>query len=360
MKSQKYPSIRWDFGAAYDLFVSLHVLHDPAGFGLRPSWAAGVRSRLSNEERKTLEEIPEIIGIPFHWIYSLPNQKDAASTLWALRQLPSEERLPALTCIPGRDSDLIRKLRDVAEKKTWHKEDVDFVKAKLLDEEHGRKKSKNTEKILETWANSGEFGERILKSLDSYYESFFAEEERHIYAALKDAYLEAQDKAEKLSFPELFENLSQGVKVSDMFSSPEIVLIPSYWSTPLIFFGNINENCKAVLFGARPDDVSLVPGEVVPDSLLRVLKAIADPTRLRILRYLSQEELNQAELARRLRLRAPTLTHHLRSLRLAGLVFLKVESFKDQRYAARLEAIRAMFSSLENFLIYDLEENHKK
>lgn len=39
----------WDFGTAYDLFLSLHVLHEPDIFGLKASWAAGVRSRIPSE-----------------------------------------------------------------------------------------------------------------------------------------------------------------------------------------------------------------------------------------------------------------------------------------------------------------------
>lgn len=29
------PRITWDLGTAYDLFISLHVLHEPVDFGLR-------------------------------------------------------------------------------------------------------------------------------------------------------------------------------------------------------------------------------------------------------------------------------------------------------------------------------------
>ena len=62
------PKISWDFGTAYDLFISLYVLHHPDVFGLRPPWAAGVRSRLTSEERRTLEIAQDGIYSPFHWI----------------------------------------------------------------------------------------------------------------------------------------------------------------------------------------------------------------------------------------------------------------------------------------------------
>ena len=43
--------ISWDMGTAYDFFASLKVLHYPAKFGVRGAWAAGVRSRLSQNDR---------------------------------------------------------------------------------------------------------------------------------------------------------------------------------------------------------------------------------------------------------------------------------------------------------------------
>ncbi len=61
-------ALTWDMGSAYDLFLSLLVLHNPDTYGLRPSWAAGVRSRLPAAERKLLEEISPFIWVPIHWI----------------------------------------------------------------------------------------------------------------------------------------------------------------------------------------------------------------------------------------------------------------------------------------------------
>jgi DNA-binding transcriptional ArsR family regulator len=77
---------------------------------------------------------------------------------------------------------------------------------------------------------------------------------------------------------------------------------------------------------------------------------MADPTRLRILRYLAQETLAPAELSRRLRLRAPTVTHHLNALRLAGLVRLTLYPSGEKRYTTRLEGIASTFTHLEDYL----------
>jgi DNA-binding transcriptional ArsR family regulator len=83
---------------------------------------------------------------------------------------------------------------------------------------------------------------------------------------------------------------------------------------------------------------------------MRALKALGDPTRLRILRYLMAEPLSPAQLARRLRLRAPTVIHHLDRLRMAELVHLTLEIGGERRYAARPDAVTSILSVLEEFL----------
>ena len=151
--------------------------------------------------------------------------------------------------------------------------------------------------------------------------------------------------------------ISAGVHFTGHLGVSEIVLIPSFWSTPLVIDMRISPGVMLFLFGARPADASLVPGEVVPDALFRPLKALADPTRLRILRYLTTEPLTPAHLARRLRLRAPTVIHHLGTLRLAGLVHLTLGPGRKVHYTARREAVTAMIKALKEFLEKDKLDN---
>ena len=83
--------------------------------------------------------------------------------------------------------------------------------------------------------------------------------------------------------------------------------------------------------------MSIIPGDIVPDGLLRGMKAMADPTRLRILRYLAQEPQTAAELSRVLRLRPPTVNHHLTQLRMAGMVQVNITASGERKFAARHE-----------------------
>ncbi len=353
-----WPRLLWDWGTAYDFFHSLGILHHPSKFGVRGSWAAGVRARLPAAEREILEQSKSLVYAPFHWIYALPEPKDGATVLWSLSQVPPAERLTALALSPETPSDIAEALKGVAARGTWDDKDQETLRFAYQRkyEAKGDKHSispKELANTLDWWSRSEEFGERYLEALRAYQEGFFAEEEKRIRPALKQALKHAQKLAEQMELPDLLEELSQGLRVEEPPEFAELVLAPSYWGTPLVSFGKVSAEREIWLFGARPPDASLVPGEAVPDSLMRALKALSDPTRLRILRYLAEESLSLAQLARLLRLRPPTVMHHLKTLRLAGLVQLTMEmgaSKKIKYYAARSEAVATAFASLQCFL----------
>jgi len=355
-KTRSGPMLEWDSGTAYDLFISLDVLHHPGFFGLRASWAAGVRSRLSIEERKILERGNKAIRIPFHWIYTLPEPKNGASALWALRQLAAEKRLPTLAFDPQASPRIGEILQRISERGIWTTDDQEEIRKNLFHKKEDGISAKDIETVMDLWVDPASFGERYLSALQTYYQAFYAEEERHIAPILREALKQAQDLAENLSLEDLLERLSQGLHFPSLIDLPKWVFVPSYWITPLVVADQLASDSALMIFGARPANESVVPGEVVPDALLRAFKAVADPTRLRILRYLVHEQLTPTEITRRLRLRAPTVSHHLNALRLAGLVHLTLESHAERRYTARLEAIREIFSLLDEFLAGEDED----
>jgi DNA-binding transcriptional ArsR family regulator len=66
------------------------------------------------------------------------------------------------------------------------------------------------------------------------------------------------------------------------------------------------------------------------DPIIIYLKALGDESRLALLRLLHQGELTVGELARRVELGEPTVSHHLARLREAGLVTLRMAG--NQRF----------------------------
>lgn len=357
------PHFIWDIGTAYDFFISLDVLHDPQRYGLRGNWAAGVRSRIPTEQREFLQEANEkyhIWSLP--WLISLPFPKDSASVIARLDEIAPELRLKAITECYMPDTIKVV-LYAVAEKGSWNEADKTSLYqlyTEMYRKELKKKRVPESDVIntLNLWSNPGDFGEKWLDALRIYYDVFFHEEEARILAVLEQSAEAAQSKIETLPLDELLNDLSQGLRFDyeGVENMKELIMVPSFWTTPLTYFGPNGKDPERWIFmyGARPDSVSLVPGEMVPDLLYNTLKAMADPTRLRILRYLSEEPLTPAELARRLRLRPPTVIHHLDALRLARLVHVTL-SYQGRRYEARREAIESTCAQLEMFLNGKLE-----
>lgn len=346
------PCLAWDIGTAYDLFVSLEVLHHPEEYGLRPSWAAGVRSRMPLRERKFLEETMEFLGVPQPWLYTLPSPKDAGCALQVLKQVPAEDRLQALLLTHEVPAEVLTVLDRVEERGSWDEKDLKSIQAV---EEH-KQKARGIEALLKWWLRKGEWGDLFLAALQAYQGVFFAEEEKRITPSLQQGLDQAKGLAERLSLPRLLAELSQGVHFDEFTGINELVLAPSFWSTPLVFYAKIGTDRMIISFGVRPADSSLVPGENVPDGLLQALKALSDPTRLKILHDLKREPMTLTELSNRLRLRAPTVNHHLRELRLASLVHLMMIEGEERLYTARLEAIDSACARLKEFLESDVIE----
>jgi DNA-binding transcriptional ArsR family regulator len=345
------PYVLWDWGTAYDLFASLYVLHNPDKFGVRGAWAAGVRSRLTTDQRTILEDAQDLFyASPFAWVSELPEPKDSATVLWKLRQLSPPDRLPTLAFHANEPPEIIEILKRVAERESWDESDFEHL-GDLYQGRSGLTLSEASINTLNWWAHPGEFGERYLAALQAYVSVFFAEEERRIRPYLQQALSRAKQLANKLEFPELMLELSQGEKISTFEEAEEIKFVPSYWTTPLIMSDCVLTGHWVVLYGARPPEVALIPGEVIPDTMLKSLKALSDPTRLLILRYLRNKPQTPSQLAKKLRLRPPTVIHHLNTLRLAGLVYVTLEDEQEKRYTVRESAMENTFTALEDFLL---------
>jgi DNA-binding transcriptional ArsR family regulator len=341
------PQIIWDKGTAYDFFVSLWIIHRPDQFGLRPSWAAGVRSRQPSNLRDTLEQSQQFIRVPMHWVNSLPEPKDASTALDALRNTPPEDRLPTLVNEDEADLKFLLSL-----------EGKQRLTAKIEAQIKAYRGSKRATKtiirsIFEAWSNKRDFGEKLLSALEVYNENFFSEEESRIIPAQTSALEQAKALSAEQSLLSILEQLSAGVRMDWVSSLTTLIIAPSFWGSPFVFFDSLKEKTGILLFGARPKGVPLVPGELVPEELINALKALADPTRLRILRYLLETPSTPSQLAKVLRLRPPTVIHHLNNLRLAGLVRVTVSPEEDRRYAVRMVGVETTIKNLQDFLSGD-------
>lgn len=344
--------ISWETGTGYDFLASLHVLHFPDTYGLRGAWAAGVRSRLSTEAREFLEPCIENCRPPLAWLHSLPEPKDATAILLALKRIPAAERLAAMKLSPAPAPELLDLLNQVSANGQWSQTEQDqLLHLWKTNSPEAPPTPERAAAMLDLYANPAESGRLLLESLQNYYEVFFAEEEKRIGEKLIHALDAAQIDAENQTPTETITTLTG----RSHLDYTQVVLTPSYWHSPGAVISPIGPNSALILFGARSPEESLVPGETVPEDMLLRMKAMTDPTRLRILRYLLQQQMTPAELARRLRLRAPTVTHHLHTLKKAGMVNFIKKGKNEHLYFAKMETIKETYLTLIDFLEQDVK-----
>jgi DNA-binding transcriptional ArsR family regulator len=348
---EKQPLIVWDKGSAYDLFTSLYILHRPDEYGLRPSWAAGVRSRLPIHLRDALERSQRVLYVPMAWINTLPEPKDTAAVLDALKALPPGERLPALVFAGKQDQHSVD-FRNFLLSLDGMQRMTARVEAQILDD-HRSARDLPKEFLrwtFDAWAARERFGEELVDALEAYIDNFFHEEEIRVIPAQTQALEKAQALSAHSDLLTVLETLSAGVRMDWINEINTLILAPSFWGAPFVFFDKLDQETGIILFGARPDGTALIPGELLPDELLNALKALADPTRLQILYYLREGPSTPSELAKVLRLRPPTVIHHLHSLRLAGLVSVTITPKADRSYAPRMDGLEATIQHLRAFL----------
>ena len=147
------------------------MLHHPDEYGLRASWAAGVRSLLPAAERKMLEDIQHFLWLPLHWIGGLPAPKDAASVLWALRQIPADQRPLRMTNPYETPPAIFAALQRVVESRAWDANDLDVFKSFLGAYKKGHL-VKNLDVYLDWFSRPEEMGELYLSALQAYYQAF--------------------------------------------------------------------------------------------------------------------------------------------------------------------------------------------
>ena len=339
--------LRWEHGTAYDLFASLFVLHNAESTGLRRAWAAGVRNRLSPEHREIIQRAVPFVAVPVEWISGLRRPRDGRAVMTGLATLSDDEVLPALA-----DRRLSRAavVADALGRGAFTRSDVDGLlgDASLGSAAPGSREE--AEAALALFASAERSGRLLKGAIVEYHARFFREEEERIGRYLEQSLAAAWKRAEHTDVVELVEELSGGLRLEDLAEAPGVMLIPSFWAGPLVLFQTLPDDTRVILYSARPRDMSLVPGDPVPDALTRALQAVSDQTRLRILKILASASRSQVEIARELRLRPPTITHHLRVLRMANMVRLTESTGGEKRYDVRERRLRELLGDLTRFL----------
>jgi DNA-binding transcriptional ArsR family regulator len=152
---------------------------------------------------------------------------------------------------------------------------------------------------------------------------------------------------ERLSLPDFVERATGGVRWVADPGTRRLVLSPSYFTRPYNYvFGGRDWHMFAY-----PLAETALDGDptAVPAASIRLFKALGDESRLRILRLLGAGDLYLTEIAERMGLSKPTVSHHLALLRAAGLVTI-TEAGALTYYSLRRDRVADAGAELTRFL----------
>lgn len=189
---------------------------------------------------------------------------------------------------------------------------------------------------------------RVLGVVRTWAAAWTSMETRIERTIARDYDLRAGDRA-TLAVGDLIEKTTGGVRWNPEPGVRRVILAPSYFSRPYNF---LLAGTDWRFFGYPVADEALEVTDPMapPPSVVRLHRALGDPTRLRILRLLAEKDLYLTEIAGILDLSKPTIKHHLALLRAAGLVTV-LEAGAVMYYSLRRDRLDDASSDLKHFLV---------
>jgi DNA-binding transcriptional ArsR family regulator len=195
----------------------------------------------------------------------------------------------------------------------------------------------------------------LVRLLEEWYRRLFQPEEARLLAiAQRDAAAKARLLASQ-GPAELVRAIGGTLELTFAATCQRLVVAPSLLARPAIFLADDESEPGSLWLVVYPvADESLEAPEALapPRGLVRLYKALADETRLKILRLLAGEELYQTEIAERLGLTKATVSHHMVLLRAAGLVEVHNERRSEIYYRLHRAGLTEPARQLQHFLGY--------
>jgi DNA-binding transcriptional ArsR family regulator len=189
---------------------------------------------------------------------------------------------------------------------------------------------------------------RRLVAVLAAWQRPFAEIEPRVVAMLRrDVEARAED-ARTLAPGDLIEKTTGGLRYTPEPNIQRVILAPSYFARPYNFLFS-NDDWR--LYGYPIADSSLDSADPLepPPAVVRLHRALGDPSRLRILRILADGDRYLTEIAQALELSKPTVKHHMALLRAAGLVTLTEEASLTY-YSLRRDRLDEVGTDLRRFI----------
>jgi DNA-binding transcriptional ArsR family regulator len=349
MQQFKSPLVRWETGPAYEFILSLGVwanLENRELYEIGNDWFKEITASATPDLLKRIEvfgqNCDKIWAHLLGFVYDCPLPRDVLALLAYLGKTEAAEiklRLAGYylryfrrntspqTIIRAVNGDRPAQQEFLA---TSYPEDAGWQAA--------------LRRLLPVEAES--LKTELLEILEGWYKQVFATRQSQLMPLIER---DAQSNRELLNAQseiDIVEVVTNGWQYIPEPGITNIVLIPSVVIRPLVHSLDQNET-KFFCYSVAAENLVIDSDEPSP-RLVKLLKALADERRLRILRYLTIGEYTLQQLSEHFEIGKTLMLHHLVILRSVGLIHLRGGTSK--RYSLRYGVLPEVSRLLSAYL----------
>lgn len=195
------------------------------------------------------------------------------------------------------------------------------------------------------------FREDLLGLFTQWNEQYFQHVDQGILACLGKESEQRLEEQKVKSQQELIDDITNGLVFEATQGLEKLILIPHYHFQPINIIYNYG---KTTLCQYSPR-IDLYQQQFMSLYDYRVIRSVAEKSRLKILNYLYEGPRTFIEIVRYLKLSKGITHDHLSKLRSAGLVYAHFENENLILYSIRTKAISDMQQIIMNYIAKPVE-----
>lgn len=299
--------VKVDHSLVYELISSFMIYTTQKwvnNLDVGPEWIAEIDARLTPEERRQFAEAAKFPFADYDVLY-----------VWALERN-----------IAGEVSKFLNEVAELPVDTLYHRT-KSYIPAVNND---------TIERIRSSY----------IPLLNCWQRLYFGPNENQFLPLLEEDAAEKHTLLQKMDTDALIEYASGGLVLEPLKPITQVVLTPSIHFRPIntyVFYEN-------VLFIQYPLDIPELDEDEPPMVLKRLTRALAEPQRLRLLRYVADEPKSMQEMLTDLGEPKEQLMHDLMRLRVAGLLRIHLLAQDTEKFSIRPDGAAELQMFLESYI----------
>ncbi len=325
------PEIRAYYSPVIEIVCAIHILTDPAHHQFEIKWAEDLLSKLSKEERQSLEIIKRFPASGIELLNFVLDSGELEDIDKFIDHIKNADILDFYFYILNEEIDKNKIQKAFTDNKERYKIQE---KIKWIIEE---------ESLMNFFDNPDHIKSSILNIFEAISRNGFNEKLTLVKDKMQEGIKYVNLFLGKDNIETVLEKIS-GRPRKSFLGYKEYNIIPSYFVSPR-FIRIYSGDKLFIVFDCR---VTRDKKEALLDELSSILKVIDDKSRMEILRILVNNKSYGKALSDIIGISTPTVSHHLEILKQAG--FVKEEKIRNIKYfTADKERLKMVIEDINKY-----------